>query len=64
LDPSTTLSLTVTLAVLAAAVTHATWNAVAHGLKDQTLAFALIGVGGIVIAIPLVLVTAMPRASG
>ena len=29
LDPSTTLSLTVTLAVLAAAVTHATWNAIA-----------------------------------
>jgi len=62
LNPSTTLSLTVTLAVLAAAVTHATWNAIAHGIKDQTLAFALIGVGGIVIAIPLVIVTAMPRA--
>ncbi len=59
---STTLSLTVTLAVLAAAVTHATWNAIAHGIKDQTLAFALIGVGGMVIAIPLVIVTAMPRA--
>lgn len=59
---STTLSLTVTLAVLAAAVTHATWNAIAHGIKDQTLAFALIGVGGVVIAIPLVIVTAMPRA--
>ena len=48
MDPSTTLPLTVTLAVLAAAVTHATWNAIAHGIKDQTLAFALIGVGGIV----------------
>jgi drug/metabolite transporter (DMT)-like permease len=63
LDPSTTLSLSVILAVLAAAVTHATWNAIAHGIKDQTLAFALIGVGGIVIAIPLVIVTAMPRAN-
>src|SRR5208282_5782573 len=63
LNPSTTLSLTVTLAVLAAAVTHATWNAIAHGIKDQTLAFALIGVGGMVIAIPLVIVTAMPRAA-
>ena len=62
MDPSTTLSLTVTLAVLAAAVTHATWNAIAHGIKDQTLAFALIGAGGIVIAIPLIIVTAMPRA--
>jgi drug/metabolite transporter (DMT)-like permease len=61
LDPSTTLSLTVTLAVLAAAVTHAAWNAVAHGIKDQTLAFALIGVGSIILAIPLIIVTAMPR---
>jgi drug/metabolite transporter (DMT)-like permease len=61
LDPSTTLPLSVTLAVLAAAVTHATWNAIAHGIKDQTLAFALIGVGGIVVAVPLVIVAAMPR---
>jgi drug/metabolite transporter (DMT)-like permease len=61
LDPSTTLPLTVTLAVLAAAVTHATWNAIAHGIKDQTLAFALIGVGGIIVAIPLIIATAMPR---
>jgi drug/metabolite transporter (DMT)-like permease len=61
LDPSTTLPLTVTLAVLVAAVTHATWNAIAHGIKDQTLAFALIGVGGIVVAIPLIFVAAMPR---
>jgi len=63
LDPSTTLSLTVTLVVLAAAVTHAVWNAIAHGIKDQTLAFALIGVGGIVAAIPLIIVTALPRSS-
>jgi drug/metabolite transporter (DMT)-like permease len=63
LDPSTTLSLTVTLAVLAAAVTHAVWNAIAHGIKDQTLAFALIGVGGIAVCIPLVIVAAVPRSS-
>jgi drug/metabolite transporter (DMT)-like permease len=62
LDPSTTLPLAVTLAVLGAAVTHATWNAIAHGIKDQTLAFALIGVGGIAVAIPLVILAAMPRA--
>jgi drug/metabolite transporter (DMT)-like permease len=61
LDPSTTLSLTVTFAVIAAAVTHAAWNAIAHGIKDQTLAFALIGVGGIAVGIPLVIVAAMPR---
>jgi drug/metabolite transporter (DMT)-like permease len=62
LDPSTTLPLAVTLAVLGAAVTHATWNAIAHGIKDQTLAFALIGVGGIAVAIPLTILAAMPRA--
>jgi drug/metabolite transporter (DMT)-like permease len=63
LDPSTTLPLTVTLAVLAAAVTHAVWNAIAHGIKDQMLAFALIGVGGIVVAIPLIIVAAPPRSA-
>ena len=63
MDPSTTLSLTVTLVVLAAAVTHAVWNAIAHGIKDQTLAFALIGVGGMVAAIPLIIVTTLPRSA-
>ena len=62
MDPSSTLSLAVTFAVIAAAVTHAVWNAIAHGIKDQTLAFALIGVGGIAVGIPLVIVAAMPRA--
>jgi drug/metabolite transporter (DMT)-like permease len=62
LDPSTSLSVAVTFAVLAAAVTHAVWNAIAHGIKDQTLAFALIGVGGIAVGIPLVIVAAMPHA--
>ena len=61
MDPSTTLSLTVTFAVIAAAVTHAAWNAIVHGIKDQTLAFALIGVGGIAVGIPLVIVAVMPR---
>jgi drug/metabolite transporter (DMT)-like permease len=61
LDPSTALPLSVTLAVLAAAVTHAVWNAIAHGIKDQTLAFALIGVGGIAVAIPLVSMARVPR---
>ena len=63
MDPSTTLPPAVTLAVLAAAVTHAVWNAIAHGIKDQTLAFALIGVGGIVAAIPLIIVAAGPRSA-
>jgi hypothetical protein len=60
LDPSTTLPLTVTLAVLAAAITHAVWNAIAHSIKDQTLAFALIGAGGIIVAIPLVICVRAP----
>jgi drug/metabolite transporter (DMT)-like permease len=63
LYPSSTLSLTVTLAVLAAAVTHALWNAIAHGIKDQTLAFALIGVGGAAVSVPLVIVAALPRSA-
>jgi drug/metabolite transporter (DMT)-like permease len=61
LDPSTAIPPAVALAVLAAAVTHAAWNAIAHGIKDQTLAFALIGAGGILAAIPLVIVAATPR---
>ena len=61
MDPSSTLSLVVTFAVIAAAVTHAAWNAIAHGIKDQTLAFALIGVGGIAVGIPLVILAAMPH---
>jgi len=63
LDPSNTLTLSVTLAVLAAAVTHAAWNAIAHGIKDQTLAFALIGAGSVGAVIPLIAVSAVPRAA-
>ncbi|WP_424892037.1 EamA family transporter [Streptomyces sp. XH2] len=36
----------VATAVLIAAITHASWNAVAHGIKDQLLAFTLVGGGG------------------
>ncbi len=61
MDPSTTLSAAVTFAVLGAAVTHAVWNAIAHGIRDQTLAFALIGVGGIAVGIPLAIVATLPR---
>ena len=61
MNSSTALPVSVTLAVLAAAVTHATWNAIAHGIKDQLLSFALIGAGGIAVSIPLVGVAAMPR---
>jgi drug/metabolite transporter (DMT)-like permease len=57
------LPLTVTLAVLAAAVTHATWNAIAHGIKDQVVAFGLIGAGGLVLAAPIVAVFPFPLAA-
>ncbi|MGK5641388.1 EamA family transporter [Streptomyces sp. URMC 126] len=35
----------VVAAVLAAAVTHAGWNAIAHGIRDQLTAFTLVGAG-------------------
>ena len=57
------LPLTVTLAVLLAAVTHATWNAIAHGIKDQVVAFGLIGAGGIAVAVPLVAIFPFPLAA-
>ena len=57
------LPLSVTLVVLAAAVTHATWNAIAHGIKDQLLAFGLIGAGGILVAIPLVILSPFPLSA-
>lgn len=57
------LPLSVTLAVLAAAVTHAAWNAIAHGIKDQLVAFGLIGAGGILVAIPLIAAAPFPLAA-
>jgi drug/metabolite transporter (DMT)-like permease len=57
------LPLSVSLAVLAAAVTHATWNAIAHGIKDQVLAFGLIGAGSIAVAVPLVALSPLPLAA-
>jgi drug/metabolite transporter (DMT)-like permease len=57
------LPLTVTFAVLVAAVAHATWNAIAHGIKDQVVAFGLIGVGSVVVAAPLILVSPFPLAA-
>jgi drug/metabolite transporter (DMT)-like permease len=54
------LPLSVSLAVLVAAVTHATWNAIAHGIKDQVLAFGLIGAGSIAVSVPLVALAPFP----
>src|SRR5690349_18545911 len=35
---------TVVIAVLGAAVLHATWNAIAHGVADRLIGFTLIGI--------------------
>jgi len=57
------MPLSVTLAVLLAAITHAAWNAMAHAIKDQLVAFGLIGIGSVVVAVPLVAVVALPAAA-
>jgi drug/metabolite transporter (DMT)-like permease len=57
---ATALPLSVTLAVLLAALTHATWNAIAHGIKDQVMAFGLIGAGSIAVAVPVVVLAPFP----
>lgn len=57
------LSLTVTLLVLLAGVLHATWNAIASVIKDERVAFGLIGLTetvGAAICLPF---TGMPRSS-
>jgi drug/metabolite transporter (DMT)-like permease len=43
--------LAITLVVLASAVLHATWNALAKSIKDQLAAFTLIGMGSLLVAL-------------
>ncbi|MEU6115760.1 EamA family transporter [Streptomyces sp. NPDC047117] len=52
----------VVAAVLTAAVTHAGWNAIAHGIRDQLLAFTLVGTGGAVCGVVLAAVSPLPAA--
>ena len=52
----------IAVAVLIAAVAHASWNAIVHAVKDQLLAFTLLGLGGMVVSLGLVLVSPLPRA--
>ncbi|WP_395361036.1 EamA family transporter [Streptomyces sp. YH02] len=52
----------VTLAVLVAAVTHASWNALAHHIKDQLLSFTLISGGGAVIGLVTAFFVPLPAA--
>ncbi|GHF97476.1 DMT family transporter [Streptomyces thermodiastaticus] len=53
----------VTAAVLLAAVTHASWNAIAHRITDKLVGFTLISGGGLLIGLLLIPCTAVPRAA-
>ncbi|MBY8887678.1 DMT family transporter [Streptomyces sp. PTM05] len=53
----------VVVAVLFAAVTHASWNALAHGIKDQLLAFTLVGGGGAVCGAVLACCAPLPASA-
>ncbi|OPF72955.1 EamA family transporter [Streptomyces antioxidans] len=52
----------VAAAVLIAAVTHASWNAIAHGIRDQLLAFTLVGGGGAICGLALLPFAPLPAA--
>ncbi|MGW1055830.1 EamA family transporter [Streptomyces sp. NPDC001118] len=53
----------VTAAVLLAAVTHASWNAIAHKITDKLVGFTLISGGGLLIGLALVPFVAFPAAA-
>jgi drug/metabolite transporter (DMT)-like permease len=57
-DPS--LSPTVVVAVLGAALLHATWNAIAHQTPDRLVGFAVMGVADVLGGGALVLVGGLP----
>ncbi len=50
----------VVVVVLLAALLHAGWNAIAHSITDRLLGFALIGLGGMLAALPLLPVVGPP----
>jgi drug/metabolite transporter (DMT)-like permease len=52
----------VTAAVLLAAVTHASWNAIAHKITDKLVGFTLIAGGGMLIGLALAPFAAFPAA--
>ncbi|MFG2329422.1 EamA family transporter [Streptomyces sp. NPDC048604] len=52
----------VVAAVLIAAVTHASWNAIAHHIKDQLLSFTLISGGGALLGGVTALFVPLPAA--
>jgi drug/metabolite transporter (DMT)-like permease len=52
----------VTAAVLLAAVTHASWNAIAHQITDKLVGFTLISGGGMLIGLAIIPLAAVPAA--
>ncbi|RII14999.1 EamA-like transporter family protein [Streptomyces sp. YIM 130001] len=52
----------VAAAVVLAAVTHASWNAIAHHIKDQLVAFTLVSGGGALIGAVLACFAPLPAA--
>ncbi|MGW1890222.1 EamA family transporter [Streptomyces sp. NPDC002004] len=53
----------VAVAVLFAAVTHAGWNAIAHAIKDQLVAFTLIGGGAAAVSVVLACFAPLPETA-
>jgi drug/metabolite transporter (DMT)-like permease len=53
----------VTAAVLLAAFTHASWNAIAHRITDKLVGFTLISGGGMLIGLMMIPFTALPAAA-
>jgi drug/metabolite transporter (DMT)-like permease len=56
------LPLSATFLVLGAAVAHAAWNAIAHGIEDKLVALLQMSLGCSVVAVPLILASPFPRA--
>lgn len=54
------LPLSVAGVVLVAAVAHAAWNSIAHGIKDKLVAFTLVSAGAGLFALPLLLLAELP----
>jgi drug/metabolite transporter (DMT)-like permease len=64
LTPSeASLGAPVVMAVLGAAVLHASWNALAHGIGDRLVGFTLIGVGYVLCGALVVTFTGLPSAA-
>ncbi|MGH8867640.1 MAG: EamA family transporter [Actinomycetes bacterium] len=53
----------VTVAVLASALAHATWNAIAAAIKDKLVAFTVLGMGSLALALPMLAWVPVPVAA-